>query len=212
MNFFFDMCIVIFYSNKTSKEHSKIMQIVDKKQEEKIILCYYIIENFPRWMHRQKIILEEVVKKIKDPVYELGNSDNAKKLLFSDDIIRAKKLFTAYSLSDKKKEFCGLLVKNQINMFHRINFFLGKIVDKRVVPISSIKFELKSAIFSIINNHSDAYTLASGIQYHKEERVILLTADKKDWTKKNLEWALPLHSFLRKEYPNLPEIRYIQDV
>ncbi|MDP3027522.1 MAG: hypothetical protein Q8N63_07490 [Nanoarchaeota archaeon] len=210
MNFFVDMCIVIFYSDKTSKEYSKVMQIVNKKQEEKIIICYYILdENLPKWIQRQKVILEEVVKKIKDPVYELGNSERAKMTLFPNDITRAKKLLAVYSLSDKKEEFYSLLVKNQIDMFQRINFFLRNVVDKKVVPINSIIFKLKSAIFSIINNHSDAMTLASGIQYHQEEKIILLTADKKDWTKENLEWALPEHSQLRKEYPNLPEIRYI---
>jgi len=203
---------VIFYSDKTSKEYSKVIQIINKKQEEKIIICYYILdENLPRWIQRQRVILEEVVKKIKYPVYEMGNSERAKITLFPNDITRAKKLLAIYSLSNKKEEFYRLLVKNQIDMFQRINFFLRKVVDKKVVPINSIKFELKSAIFSIINNHSDALTLASGIQYHKEEKIILLTADKKDWTKDNLEWALPEHSQLRKEYLNLPEIKYIQD-
>jgi len=210
MNFFVDMCIVVFCSDKTSKEHDRIMQVMNKKQEEKIIICHYILEeNLPKWIQRQKVILEEVVKKIKDPVYELESSEISGKILFPNDITRVKKLLAAYSLSNKKEEFCKLLVKNQIDMFQRINFFLRKIVDKKVVPINSIKFELKSAIFSIIKNNSDAMTLASGIQYNQEEKIILLTADKKDWTKENLEWALPEHSPLRKEYPDLPEIKYL---
>ena len=61
------------------------------------------------------------------------------------------------------------------------------------------------------NNISDANTIASGIQENKNKEVILVTADKQHWTKDNLEWALPEHSPLRKEYPNLPQIKYIQD-
>jgi len=210
MNFFIDMCIIIFYSDKTSKENSRVLQVVNKRGEDKIIVCYYIFnENLPKWIKRQKIILEEVVQKIKNPSYELGSSDIAKKNLFISDIARAKKLFALYSLSNKKDEFCKLLVENQTNMLQRINFFLRKIIDKKVVPIEIINPQLKSAIFGIINNHSDAMTLASGIQYHKEEKIVLLTADKKDWTKDNLEWALPEYSPLRKEYLDLPEIRYL---
>jgi hypothetical protein len=209
MNWFLDMCIIIFYSDKTSKEYNNVSQRVNKKGGDRFILCYYIFyENLPKWIERQKIILEEVIQKIKNPAYELGSSNMAKTILFTKDLNRAKKMLMLYSLSDKKEEFCKLLVKNQIDMLQKINFFLNKIVDKKVVPISSIKSELKSAIFGIINNHSDAMTLASGIQYNKEEKIILLTADKKDWTKENLEWALPEHSQLRKEY-DLPEIKYL---
>lgn len=210
MNFFSDMCIVIFYSDKTSQKNSKVLQIVSKKEENKILICYYITdENLPKWIERQKLILEEVVRKINDPNYKVGISESVKKVLYPTDITRIQKLLAIYSLSQNKTQFCDILVKNQINMFQRINFFLRKIVDKKVVPKADIDQQLKSAIFTFTNNHSDAMTLASGIQYHREEKIVLLTGDKKDWNKETLEWALPEHSPLRKKYPDLPSIQYV---
>jgi hypothetical protein len=210
MDFFIDMCIIIFYSDITSKEYEGVLKLINKRGGDKIILCYYISnENLPKWINRQKIILREVIRKMNRSDYEIGSSDEAKLFLFRNDIFRAKKLFML-SLSNKKENFYKLLIENQTIMFQRISFFLRKIIDKKVIPIDAIESELKSAIFGILNNHSDSMTLASGIQYHnQEEKVTFLTGDKKDWTKENLELALPEFSSLRKKYPNLPEIKYI---
>ena len=210
MNLFTDMCILIFYSDRTSQKNVRVLEIISKKEENKIIICYYILnENLPKWIERQKVILEEVVKKIKNSSYEVGTSEKAKNVLFNQDFTRIQKLLAVYSLSKDKSQFCELLVKNQTDMFQRINYFLREIVHKNVVPINEIDPQLKSAIFTFTNNHSDAMTLASGVQYHQKEKVVLLTGDKKDWTKENLEWALQDCSPLRKTYPHLPQIQQI---
>jgi len=59
---------------------------------------------------------------------------------------------------------------------------------------------------------SDVMTLSSGIQEHNNKELILLTSDKEHWTKENLEWAIPKASSLRKKYPKIPEIEYIQNI
>lgn len=210
MNFFIDMCILVFYSDIDSPKNSKVSELISKKAENQIFICYYILnENLPKWIERQKVILEEVVRKVRDAHYKVGISDKAKKMLYPRDLAKIQKLLAVYSLSADKTNFCEILAKNQIALFQRINFFLNKVVDKKVIPVLNIDPELKSAIFTFTNNHSDAMTLASGIQYNKEEKLILLTGDKKDWTKSNLEWAVPEHSPLRKKYPDLPSIQYI---
>ena len=96
-------------------------------------------------------------------------------------------------------------------MLNQIMYFLGNYVDKKVIPEKEIDLELKSAIFTVINNHSDSLTIASGIQHHQKEKLILLTGDKNDWTKENLEWVFASRPDLKKKY-KIPSIRYIQNL
>lgn len=94
-------------------------------------------------------------------------------------------------------------------MLSQVRYFLKNYIDKKVIPEKEIDFELKSAIFTFTNNHSDSLTIASGIQHHQKEKLILLTGDKNDWTKENLEWVFASQPNLKKKY-KAPEIKYIQ--
>ena len=68
---------------------------------------------------------------------------------------------------------------------------------------------MKSSLFTYTRNHSDANIIASGIQYHQIEELILVTTDRKDWTEENLDLALPENSDLRKKYSKIPKIKYL---
>lgn len=211
MNWFVDMCIVIFYASNTKDIKSiNSCEFVKNKKDNKFLLCFYITkENMPKWINRQISILKVIGVKISNPSKELDKIDGYQ-TLFQQDIILLKKRLAQFASSTNKQEYYQKLKKNQNLLIQRINYFITKLVDKEVVE--KVDFELKSALFTFLQNHSDAMTLASGIQYHQQEEIKILTGDKNDWNKDNLEWTFSSRPDLAKKYTKVPEISYIQNL
>ena len=233
MNWFLDMCIILYYSSedellskktlkfikdnqeKSQKDQEDNQENKKNNQENNFLVCYYIAEiDLPKYLRRQKILIHEVVKKMTDNLYVIGSSDEGF-LLYPKDKIKAEKLFLKSSFLKNKTElieFMNKLNQIQIKQENKINFFIEK-KAKKVIPVSEIDSELKGSLFLYIGNMSDAKILTSGIQqYNKDnkEGLVLLTADKKDWTNENLNVAID--NKLSKKYPKIPKIEYIQDM
>lgn len=210
MNWFLDMCILIFYAEVGGRNYEKVTKFVKNKKDEKFLLCFYITnENMPKWIKRQKIILKLISKKIHDSSCEI-EKDKEFSYLIPRDITKLKKLLTQCVSSSDKEEYYEKIKENQIIMLKRIDYFLTNLIDKEVILKSEIDLKLKSAIFTFTNNMSDSITIASGIQHHQKEEIILLTGDKNDWTKENIQWVFDSQPELKKKYEKIPEIRYIQ--
>ena len=214
MNWFLDMCILIFYANPSENLSAKTRKFVNSKGKDIFAVCYYITnKNLPKWIERQRIALKEIKKYYDEQSYHIGSSQESK-ILFKEDIIEAKKIaiLSLEKTKDKEKAY-GLLKKNQEFLINNLKYFIKKFVDKNVIPINEIDFELKSSLFTYLTpNDSDANTIASGIQYNQQEKVTLLTGDRSDWSKELLEKAVIYHTTLNKKYPDLPEIKYVQDL
>lgn len=213
MRCFLDMSVIIYYCYRTGQDiEKKVIKFVDNKGEKLFIVCYYILdENLPKWVKRMKIMFKEIKRKINDPGHKLWSSQESE-LLFNKDKINGERILKKYELSNNKKDFLEIMERGWVYTEARIKIFLRDLIDKKVILIKEIDSELKSALFTYLDNISDAKTLASGIQEHNKKELILITTDKEHWTKNNLEWALPEHSALRKKYPKIPEIKYIQDL
>ncbi len=211
MNWFLDMCILIFYAEVGGKNYQKSAYFVQEKNNNRFIICSYISkENMPKWIKRQEIILKLAGNKILDSSYDFEKSEGYEKLISQDKIKLMKFISIGSSASDKKK-YVEKIRRNQDIMLQRIHYFLQKLIDQEVVSIKEIDFDLRSTLFTFLNNHSDAMTLASGIQHHQKEELIIMTGDKHDWNKNNLEWVYGSRPDLLKKYPNVPEIKYIQN-
>jgi len=210
MNWFLDMCIIIFHAEIGGKYYQKTETFVRNKKDNKFLTCCYIFkDNMPKWVRRQKIILDLLKKKVDDSSIEI-EKDFKYKELYSRDIVKLKKVIMRVSLSNKSFEEYKSIRKNQEIMLRRIDFFMNKLIDKEVVE--NIDFELKSTLFTFLQNHSDAMTLASGIQHHQNEELTIITGDKHDWNKNNIQWAYDSRPDLAKKYSKIPEIKYIQNL
>lgn len=211
MNWFLDMCILIYYSSEDKSLFAiKTAEFVGKHDKDKYLVCYYVTEeNLPKWIRRQKIIVKEVIRKIKDIDYIIGSSEESS-LLYPKDKQKAEKLINLYEVTKDKMLFVSKIQESQKTQELKILQFIETKV-KKVVPVPEIDFELKSSLFTFLNNDSDSKTLASGIQQHNKEEVTILTGDKKDWTKENIGWTFDSKPQLAKKYPKIPEIKYIQD-
>ena len=211
MRFFLDMCILIYYaSNDNSLFSKKTLEFLKKNEKAKFLVCHYIVElDLPKWIKRQNILVDEVIKKIQNPNYDLQNSSGWNSLYPREKQKGDKLIFKAQHIPNKN-EFVQRLIDFQKDIEIRIFNFI-KIRSEKVIQLSEIDEELKSQLLTYLsNNVSDANVIASGIQEHNKKEAILITADKGHWTKENLEWAIPQGSALSKRY-KLPEIKYIQD-
>jgi len=201
MNKFLDTSIIIGYAHN----EEKFVFFVKNKKEE-FIVCYFVLDkDIPSLIKRMRIIINEVKKQAPNFKKLLENKD-----IYKQDLFRAEKLLAIKEILVKKGfDVNKGLDKIQEIFEFRIDFFVQNLINKKVIAIKEINFELKSSLFTYTKNHSDANILASGIQYHQEKEIVLVTSDRQDWTKDNLEWALPEFSDLRKKYPRIPEIEYV---
>lgn len=212
MRWFLDMCFIIYYASETDNPLESKVRILVKNKKENYLVCFYILnKNLPDWTKRNKEMIFQA-KTIIENGEKNPNLDQGGSILSKKYNAQLKKILNQYTISNNKKDFFVNIKKKLIFLEGKIRFFIEKYIDERVIPIENINPELKSSLLMYLdNNISDANTIASGIQENKNGELILVTADKQHWTRDTLEWALPEHSSLRKEYPNLPQIKYIQD-
>jgi len=201
MDQFLDTGIIIGYA----QDEEKFVLFV-KNKKEKFIVCYFVLEKDVHSLtKRMRIIINEVKNKIKDKDYQIN-----KKELYPRDVERVNKFLSLKEINKLTDfEFIDFLENFQRIFEFRIDFFIQKLINKKVIPIREINFKLKSSLFTYTQNHSDANIIASGIQYHQENEIVLVTSDRNDWTKDNIDWAIPEHSELRKKYPKIPKIKYV---
>lgn len=214
MNWFLDMCILISYAEPADKFHSKAKKFINSKGADNYLVCCYILdENLPKWIKRKRIALLEIKRSLENSSYIIGTSTESN-ILYKEDIADTKKILNYISTKYKNSyEAYDNAKKNHDALINNLNYFIKKFIDKKVIPVEDIDFELRSSLFSYLTpNDSDAKTLASGIQYNQVENLILVTGDKNDWTEELLESAIVYHPILSKKYPKIPEIKYIQNL
>lgn len=213
MDWFLDMCIILFYSEgerTNSLKAKKVIEFVKNKGQKRFVVCFYIIENdLPKYIERQRIVTRELQRKINNPNHAIGSLGEGLKLYPRDKNL-AEKLYHLMKTAQKPQKFITKLNEIRTKVENRINFFIQTIINEKVIPINEIDFELRSSLFTYIQNISDSNILASGIQQHNKKELFLLTEDKKDWNKDNLEWTMSPQ--LLKKYPKVPEVKYLKDL
>src|SRR3989339_77276 len=200
MRYFLDMNLPIYFCMQIGNPlEEKTKLFIKNKGNNSYLLCDYIVKkNLPKWLSRQQIILFEFNQKIKNKDYLLFSTEQSKILIYDKSKDKTKFI-------EAVNEIFNLLPA-------RINYFIKVYIDEIVIPELEIDFKLKSCLFTWLNpNDSDANTIASAIQEHNKKELKIMTADKKDWKKELLE---EVHEdlFLKKGYPKLPKIEYLQDL
>ena len=211
MRYFLDMNIPIYFCFQFGHLlEKKAKFFVKNKGANNFLLCDYILSrNIPRWIKRQKIILYEFNQKIQNSSYLLFSSEGSKDL-FSKDKLFVKKLIQLHSISKDKKQF-SKKINSIFNLLDKkIKSFIISFIDEIVIPEKEIDFDLKSCLRTWLSNDSDCFTIASGIQEHQKKKLILFTADKKDWTTELLE-EIHRDPQLIKKYRDLPKIECLQN-
>ncbi|MEA3329465.1 MAG: hypothetical protein U9Q06_01860 [Nanoarchaeota archaeon] len=211
MRYFLDMNLPIYFCMQFGHPlEKKAEKFVSDKKDNTFLLCDYIFSrNLPGWLKRQKIILFEFNQKVQESSYQLFSSNNAIELFHKDKLF-TKKLVMLYIRSQDKKQFIQE-INNIFNFLNkRISNFIKKYIDEVVIPEIEIDTKLKSCLSTWLRNNSDVKTIASAIQEHRNKKLTIMTADKKDWTKDLLEEVYN-NLELSKTYLSLPKIEYLQN-
>ncbi|OGJ21462.1 hypothetical protein A3K73_00650 [Candidatus Pacearchaeota archaeon RBG_13_36_9] len=210
MRWFLDMCIILYYvAQDNSYFYKKSFELLNQNKGNIFLVCFYIIDkDIPKYLKRQRIIIDEVLKKVRDENYIFGSSDDGS-FLYDRDKQKAEKLYLQSKSVKDKITFINKVKESQKGQELLIEYLLKTKIEK-VIPIGEIDQKLRSAIFTYLEgNISDANILASGVQEHKNKELVLLTGDKNHWTKDNLQWAIENNSELDYE---IPLIKYIQNI
>jgi len=177
---FFDTNVIINYASFSKKVNLKINRICFdyiKSKNGKYILCRYVEDEIKNRIKKRKVVHQEVISKLKDNSYEIGNSDISKSL--SDrDIIYAKKLYELYK-SEKADDISFIFLSERAEFEKKIEFFLKTQVDELLLKKEEIEVDLIHILFSLIDEYADCKVLASALQIQKDRPVFfLVTVDK----------------------------------
>ncbi len=209
MRWFLDMNIPIYFSFEIGDDlENKTRRFIENKNDSLFLVCEYIKkQNLPKWMKRYEVLLLEFNRIVSNQEKSVDTS-----ILIKNDKFLLDKFLLMYKRSEDKIKFVSWINTIFSNLKIRIKLFFEKYVDEIVIPMSEIDFKLKSCLFTWLNpNDSDARTIASAIQEHQNKKLVIITADKKDWSKELLE-EVHNNIDLKKEYPSLPKIEYLQNL
>lgn len=210
MKDFLDTCIIIGYANaglgemSLDKNSKSCLEFVKNKKND-FVICYFTLEKDLVSLKRRFNILIDEAKKQNPNFIRLADNH----LIFKKDILRGEKFLKVKEVIVERKEDPNLFldkIRDLVN--YRIDFFIQKFIDWIVISLKDIDFDLKSSLFTWTENNSDSNILASAVQFHQQEEITLITLDRKDWTKENLENSISLHPTLRLKYTKIPKIVY----
>jgi len=220
---FLDQSIIVGYASFIFNEPETIIKTIEKfgkicvefieKNRKDFIACFYIVEkDLPKFKIRRKIILEEIRKKLRNPGYEIGSSEEAIKTLYKTDINKANKIFSLLTIISEK-ELVNLLIKIESVFSIRLDYILKSVISKIVIPVESIDKKLVSILNEFIDNYSDCNVFSSCLQYTTETsrpriitdiiKVIFVTLDKEHFNENNITF---IKQDLRLKSWKFPEV------
>lgn len=208
---FFDACVIIGFGLYTENINNLINKkcykfIIEKNSN--YLVCHAVIRELNNFIGARRIIIYEVINKIKDITYEIGKSEASIKNLSKNEINKAKQLYE--KLKDKKVEQVSEMLISELTILEvRIDQFLKFKVDEKVILIDEILNDLVSMIHDLVDNYSDCRVLASAIQ-EQEKRAIFLfvTKDKEHFNPNAYEFIKEDPRFEGYKFPELKNLYF----
>jgi len=208
---FFDACVILGFGLYTEKINNLINQKCYKfvmAKNSKYIVCHAVIRELNNFIEARKIIIYEVINKIKDVAYEIGTSETSIKNLSKNEINKTKQLYEKFK-DRKVEQVSEMLISELTTLEIRIDQFLKFKVDEKVILIKDIRGDLISILHDLIDNYSDCRILASAIQ-EQENRVIFLfvTKDKEHFNPNAYEFVKKDPRFEEYKFPELKNLYF----
>ena len=208
---FFDACVILGFGLYTEKINNlinkKCYQFVMTKNS-KYLICHAVIRELNNFIEARKIIIYEVIKKIKDFDYEIGTSETSIKNLSKNEINKAKQLYE--KLKDRKVEQVSeMLISELTTLEIRIDQFLKFKVDEKVILIEDIRGDLVCMLHDLVDNYSDCRILASAIQEQEGRGIFLfVTKDKEHFNPNAYEFVKEDPRFEGYKFPELKNLYF----
>jgi predicted nucleic acid-binding protein len=177
MDSFLDTTVIIKYL-----EYDYIKEQLTKKcfehvksSDSRIIISFIVKDETNRAILKRKEIYEYILKKIKEPDYEL----DSKKAIYlnKQDIIHSRELYLKF----KEKDFNRLKqdFNDEINFLNAsFDLFLRKRIDEISITKSELDKFLLSIIHNFIEDFADCRVLTSAMQIQQDKNTFFfVTAD-----------------------------------
>ena len=205
MDSFFDTSTVINYASFSKSVNHQINKICfDYISSKKgaYLLCYYVKEEIENRIKKRKIIHREVINKLKDKYYEIGESELGQNL--SDrDIVYAKKLYEIYK-NEKVEEVSIILLSERAEFEKKIEFFFKAMVNEIMLNKEDIDKGLINIIHEMIDEYADCRVLASAIQIQQNKPVFLfVTVDKEHFNPNSYDFVKTDSRLEKYKFPEL---------
>lgn len=201
MENFLDTCIILSNFNEKSIFNEVSKKFILKNQN--IVLCFYQKQKeIPYLIWRLKL-KSKIIKTM--ALFSSKDIQGIKKLT-KEDKIQIRKILANYELGIVNIKDIFALQEQTYIMERKINNFLKTKVKRFVIPLDKINENLVSSLFVLNNNKADSRIIASGIEEHQENDLILITTDKNDWKQEYLKQACKNHS-----YKKTPKVNFLQD-
>jgi hypothetical protein len=178
MDSFFDSTVIV-----KSIEYEYIKEQLRKKCfnsinfcEGKILISFIVKDEIQRTIIKRKEIYECVLRKIRDPSYEINHENTV--FLNKEEIIFAQSLYLKLKEKDVtklKKEF-----DSEIDFLNvEISLFLKNKLNEIAIKKSDLDSFVVSIIYEFIEDFPDCRVLTSAIQMQQDRnKFLFVTADK----------------------------------
>ncbi len=199
MDNFLDTCIILAKFDEKNKFHKNSNDFIGINKN-LIISFYQEKKEIPFLFFRKEKMIMEAIK----------YSSNSNYLPDLKDLTQKDKIIFSKMLTKMK---LGELTKQELIIEFRRDFFILKqgVMNfikngplKKVIPLEKIDLLLVEQIKDKISNTADSNILASAIQEHQENKLIIVTNDAKDIKKEYL-----LEVLKGTKYSDVPEIKYL---
>lgn len=200
MDSFLDTCIIISYWDKKDKINLAVIKFIDSGKNF-IMSVYQDKREIPFLFFRKNKVICEAIKFSAWSSY-LPNLD---KLTLKDEI-NLKKMVAKIKIGELSQQELFLLQKEIQLLKQKINYFVKNKITRKVISLERIDLDLVDLLKKQIKNSADCFIISSAIQEHAENKLEVITNDKKDWSKERIKEAIK-----QTKYRESPEIKFLQD-
>lgn len=198
MDNFLDTCIILAKFDFKNKFHKKSEEFIDSNNH-LIISVYQERFEIGYLFFRKEKIISESIRYIQIPNYSVDTKN-----LTPKDILLLKKNIARIKLLEVSEQKLFLFKRDLLLLKHQINSFIKNKIDRRVIPLEKIDLLLVEQIKDKISNTADSNILASAVQEHQENSLVIITNDAKDMKKESLVEILK-----GTKYSKTPDIKYL---
>lgn len=198
MDSFLDTCIILDYFNNECSTYLITKKLIDLKSN-LIISIYQEKIEIPFLLFRKDKIISEAIK-LSAYSAHIPNLDK----LTPKDKINLNKTIAKLKIGELSQQDLFELKKEVQLLKQKINYFIRNQISRKVILLEKIDIEVVKKIKDKIHNEADSNILSSAIQEHQQNKLIIITNDKKDWKKEILVEVLKNTSYLE-----IPEIKYL---
>lgn len=175
MDNFLDTCVIIDNFNEKSNFHdtSKSFIVAEK---DFIISEFQKKQEIPFLLYRMKLKTKIIISKALMPNKEICQI----KKLTPRDKREIKEILSEYALGLKSIKDLYDLRKEVFFLEKKLNSFIETQISRLVTSTEKIDRLLAKDVEKLNNNFQDSMVIASAIQEHQQNKLILPTTDKND--------------------------------